>query len=119
LALLLLSTLVAYDLGYIGPDELSLRIRNTFENLRLLERNRGHFLNWYDIQSLTPLPPRYISTVDSGNLAACLLILRQGFKDIADRPIVRWNGLVDTLDMLIATLEEAQLGKAPRANYMR
>jgi cyclic beta-1,2-glucan synthetase len=114
---LLLSTLAAYDLGYIGPDELSLRIRNTFENLRLLERNRGHFLNWYDIHSLTPLPPRYISTVDSGNLAACLLILRQGFKDIADRPIVRWNGLVDTLDMLIATLEEAQLGDAARELY--
>lgn len=111
---LLLSTLAAYDLGYIGPDELSLRIRNTFENLRLLERNRGHFLNWYDTNSLTPLPPRYISTVDSGNLAACLLILRQGFRDIADRPIIRWNGLVDTLDMLIATLEEAQLGDAAR-----
>jgi cyclic beta-1,2-glucan glucanotransferase len=111
---LLISTLAAYDLGYIGPNELSQRIRNTFENLRLLERNRGHFLNWYDIHNLTPLPPRYISTVDSGNLAACLLILRQGLKDIATRPIIRWNGLVDTLDMLIATLEEAQLGDAAR-----
>ncbi len=117
IGLLLLSTLAACDLGYISPDELSLRIRNTFENLRLLERNRGHFLNWYDTQSLTPLPPRYISTVDSGNLAACLLILRQGFKDIANRPIVRWNGLVDTLDMLIATLEEAQLGDAAHELY--
>jgi len=111
---LLLSTLAAYDLGYIGPGELVLRIRNTFENLRLLERNRGHFLNWYDIHNLTPLPPRYISTVDSGNLAACLLILRQGFKDIAARPILKWNGLVDTLDMLIATLEEAHLENAAR-----
>jgi cyclic beta-1,2-glucan synthetase len=114
IGLLLLSTLAAYDLGYIGPRELSLRVRNTFENMHLLERNRGHFLNWYDIHNLGPLPPRYISTVDSGNLAASLLTLRQGFKDIVDRPIVRWNGLVDTLDLLIATLDEAQLGDAAR-----
>ena len=109
IGLLLLSTLAAYDLGYIGAEELELRVRNAFEILGQLERNRGHFLNWYDTQSLTPLPPRYISTVDSGNLAACLLVLQQGFKDILIRPIVRWSGLVDTLDMLIDTLEEAQL----------
>ncbi|MEW5827537.1 MAG: glucoamylase family protein [Chloroflexota bacterium] len=112
IGLLLLSTLAAYDFGYIGPEELALRIRNTFENLRLLERSRGHFLNWYDLHNLKPLPPRYISTVDSGNLAACLLILRQGFKDVAERPVMRWNGLVDTLDMLIETLREAQLQDA-------
>ncbi len=117
IGLLLLSTLAACDFGYIDPEELALRVRNTFENLRQLERNRGHFLNWYDLHSLKPLPPRYISTVDSGNLAACLLILQQGFKEVATRPVIRWNGLVDTLDMLIVTLEEAQLKDPARELY--
>ncbi len=117
IGLLLLSTLAACDFGYIGPEELALRVRNTFENLRQLERSRGHLLNWYDLHSLKPLPPRYISTVDSGNLAACLLVLRQGFKDVADRPVIRWSGLVDTLDMLIFTLEEAHLESAARELY--
>jgi cyclic beta-1,2-glucan synthetase len=117
IGLLLLSTLAACDFGYIGPEELALRVRNTFESMRQLERNRGHFLNWYDLHSLEPLPPRYISTVDSGNLAACLLILQQGFKEVATRPVIRWNGLVDTLDMLIVTLEEAQLKDPARELY--
>jgi hypothetical protein len=43
-----------------------------------LERYRGHFLNWYDTLSLQPLPPRYVSAVDSGNLAGHLLVLRAG-----------------------------------------
>jgi cyclic beta-1,2-glucan synthetase len=43
-----------------------------------MERYRGHFFNWYDTVSLAPLPPRYVSTVDSGNLAAALIALRHG-----------------------------------------
>jgi cyclic beta-1,2-glucan synthetase len=110
IGLLMLSTLSAWDLGYIGPQEMVLRIRNTFDGMDRLEKQRGHLLNWYDTHSLAPLPPRYISTVDSGNLAACLVTLRQGCNDVAGRSIIRWEGLVDTLDVLDATLRQAHLG---------
>ncbi|HEX6270207.1 MAG TPA: glucoamylase family protein [Anaerolineales bacterium] len=112
IGLLLLSTLSAYDLGYIGPRDLALRIRNTFDGMDKLEKQRDHFLNWYDTRTLDPLPPRYISTVDSGNLAASLIALRQGCLDVPGRPIIRWDGLIDTLDMLDLTLQEARLGSA-------
>ena len=46
LGLLLLSTLAAYDLGYIGLWDLSARLRDTFESMEQLETYRGHFLNW-------------------------------------------------------------------------
>jgi cyclic beta-1,2-glucan synthetase len=103
IGLLLLSTLSAYDFGYVGLLELSARLQLTFENLEKLERYRGHFLNWYDTRTLTPLPPSYVSTVDSGNLAASLLALRQGLKEIFNAPIIRaqgWQGLKDTLSVL-------------------
>ena len=45
------------------------RTANAFDTMDGLERHRGHFYNWYDTRSLKPLPPHYISTVDSGNLA--------------------------------------------------
>ena len=77
IGLLLLSTLAAYDLGYIGITSLVSRLRSTFESLERLERYRGHFLNWYDTRTLEPMLPRYVSTVDSGNFAACLRILGQ------------------------------------------
>ena len=103
LGLLLLSTLAAYDLGYIGPMDLALRLRYTFEGMDKLERYRGHFFNWYDTRNLRPLPPRYVSTVDSGNLAGCLLALRQGCPALSHDPVLRWQrweGLLDTLAIL-------------------
>lgn len=112
IGLMLLSTLSAHDLGYIGPLELSLRLRDSFDSMDGLERVRGHFLNWYDTRSFAPLPPRYISTVDSGNLAACLIALRQGCYEMAQAPVVNWEGLLDTLGMLSITLTQARLGPA-------
>jgi len=112
IGLMLLSTLSAHDMGYIGPLEFSLRIRDSFDSLDSLEQVRGHFLNWYDTRTFAPLPPRYISTVDSGNLAACLLTLRQGCREMTQSQIVHWDGLLDTLNVLAHTLEQASLGSA-------
>jgi cyclic beta-1,2-glucan synthetase len=112
IGLMLLSTLSAHDLGYIGPLELSLRLRDSFDSMDKLERVRGHFLNWYDTRSFAPLPPRYISTVDSGNLVACLIALRQGCTGMGQTHIINWEGLLDTLGMLSLSLVQARLGDA-------
>ncbi|MFO7632442.1 MAG: glucoamylase family protein, partial [Caldilinea sp.] len=123
IGLLLLSTLTAYDLGYIGIAALVSRLRSTFESLERLERYRGHFLNWYDTRTLEPLPPRYVSTVDSGNFAACLRILGQACKQIPSAPLLRWErweGAADTfalLDDFVRDLETAQ--NIPAAGELR
>ena len=112
IGLMLLSTLAAHDMGYMGASELSLRLRDTFDSMDSLERLRGHFLNWYDTRTFAPLLPRYVSTVDSGNLAACLLALRQGCLAIGSRPVVHWQGVVDTLNMLLHVLDRSNLEKS-------
>ena len=69
-----------------------------------LERYQGHFYNWYDTQSLKPLRPLYISSVDSGNLAGHMLTLRQGLLSLPDQliPGTRiFEGIDDTLQILI------------------
>ncbi|MFN2420303.1 MAG: hypothetical protein ABR527_02830, partial [Gemmatimonadota bacterium] len=65
----LLSTVSARDFGWIGTIEMIERIERVFDTLDRLERFHGHFFNWYDVGDLRPLEPRYLSTVDSGNLA--------------------------------------------------
>src|SRR5207247_10023790 len=85
IGLALLANLSAYDLGYISAGQLIQRTANTFRTMETLERYRGHFYNWYDTQSLKPLPPLYISTVDSGNLAGHLLTLRSGLLALLDK----------------------------------
>jgi hypothetical protein len=77
IGLYLLSNLSACDFGYITNSMLIERSTNTLDTLHRMEKYRGHLFNWYDTVSLMPLSPRYISTVDSGNLAGSLLTLRQ------------------------------------------
>jgi cyclic beta-1,2-glucan synthetase len=108
IGLFLVSTLSAYDLGYMGLVELAVRLRSTFESMDRLEHYRGHLLNWYDSQTTTALPPRYISTVDSGNLAACLVTLRQGCLALTDAPLLgdkQWQGLLAIMDILAEVLQ--------------
>jgi cyclic beta-1,2-glucan synthetase len=109
IGLALLSALGAYDLGYLEALTLSTRLISSFDTLEKLERYRGHFLNWYDTRSLDPLHPRYVSTVDSGNLAACLLALRQGCLEVPGHPALRWDsfeGLLDAIDLLDAVFRD-------------
>ena len=110
MGLALLANLSAYDFGYISAGQLIERTVNALRTMEALERYRGHFYNWYDTQSLKPLQPTYISTVDSGNLAGHLLTLRPGLLALPDRQILgaRWfDGLSDTLRILVDAAGEA------------
>ena len=107
IGLLLTSTVAAYDFGYLNQLGLVTRLSTTMDTLAQLERFRGHFMNWYDTLTLQPLIPRYISTVDSGNLAASLIITAQACKAMPEEPIFRWDlwqGYLDTLANLSETL---------------
>jgi cellobiose phosphorylase len=107
IGLALLANLTANDFGYITSAQLAERTANTFNTMDLLERHRGHFCNWYDTQSLKPLIPIYISTVDSGNLAGHLLTLRLGLLALPDKSIIDlniFNGLRDTAAVLTESM---------------
>jgi len=100
MGLALLANLSAYDFGYIPAGQLIKRTANALHTMEALERHRGHFYNWYDTQSLQPLQPTYISTVDSGNLAGHLLTLRQGLLALPDDRILQsrvFEGIGDTI----------------------
>ncbi len=112
----LLSTLAAHDLGYLRTDEFADRIEGTLTIVESLERHEGHLLNWYDTINLAPLLPRYVSTVDSGNLAGALMALAAGLRQLAEEPEdVRrlWAGALDTAGALADSL--AALGHGTHA----
>ena len=101
----LLANLAAYDFGYISTGELLRRTHRALRTMEKLERFRGHFYNWYDTRTLLPLHPRYISSVDSGNLASSLLTLRVGLGELKNQPVLGprpFEGLRDTLLELVA-----------------
>ena len=99
----LLATMAAYDFGYLSAGELLQRTEHTLATMEELERYRGHFYNWYDTRTLKPLRPLYVSSVDSGNLAGCLLTLQSGLAELKEHPVLPlgvFHGLQDTLQVL-------------------
>ena len=103
IGLSLLSNLTAFDFGYIPMQVLLVRISNTMQTLQKMERYGGHFYNWYDTQSLHPLPPKYISSVDSGNMAGHLITLKQGLLLLAGKTVISdriFQGFRVTLEIL-------------------
>jgi cyclic beta-1,2-glucan glucanotransferase len=83
IAMTLLATTAAHDLGFIGIDDMAARIDATLTSVEGLERFEGHLFNWYDTATLLPLQPRYVSTADSGNLAGALVTLASGLPGLA------------------------------------
>ncbi|CAN0519336.1 unnamed protein product, partial [Ectocarpus sp. 8 AP-2014] len=101
--MLFLSTVTAWDLGHISLRDLSARVTSALDTLDRLESHAGHTLNWFDTKTLKSLAPRYVSTVDSGNLAVSLLTLREACNEAARGPMLSpnlWDGLEDALSLL-------------------
>jgi len=102
LGLYLLSTIAACDFGWTGIFDTIERLNTTFSSMNRLERFRGHFYNWYDTLDLRPLEPKYVSSVDSGNLAGDLIALGSACREMIGGPVVspRWLvGIADALEL--------------------
>lgn len=100
----LLANLTAFDFGYITIGQLIERTSNTIRTMQRMEKYHGHLFNWYDSQTLVPLAPRYISSVDSGNLAGHLITLKQGLLNLPNTKIsnnVFFEGFIDNINILI------------------
>jgi len=90
IGLALLACLAAVDLGLCRKEKALSLIAQTLATVERLPKWNGHLYNWYDTATLTVLPPAYVSSVDSGNFAGCLIALREGLLeygalDLAER----------------------------------
>ncbi|MCA9319914.1 MAG: hypothetical protein KDB53_04225 [Planctomycetes bacterium] len=122
----LLSTLAAHDYGFLDADMLADRISRTLATVEALERHEGHILNWYDTTNLDALGPRYVSTVDSGNLAGALMTLAAGLREVAqsdEDPSLCLSGAADTAGVLAEVLlqlgHDAPAGSSLAENFKR
>ena len=106
--LYLLSVVAARDFGWLGLLDTVGRLEATLATLAALPRLHGHFYNWYDTSDLHLLEPRYVSTVDSGNLAGHLLALSQACREMLGAPVimpVALAGLADTHQLLVEAID--------------
>jgi len=103
------SALAAHDFGYLTVDQVVETLTHSMETIGRLERYEGHLLNWYDIKTLAPLEPRYVSSVDSGNLLGALWVLEHGLDELIEGPVLdgrAFEGLRDTGEILKEVVEQ-------------
>ena len=108
LGLYLLSAVSARDFGWAGTSETVDRLEATLATMSRLQQCRGHFYNWYDTRDLRPLEPRYVSSVDSGNLAGHLIALANTCREWIDVPIANHLSCVGVADALHLAREALQ-----------
>ena len=114
LGFLLNARQAACELGYLTVPEFAQQTLRTWATIAQLPRYRGHLLNWYDTQSLVPLTPTFVSSVDSGNLISSLWTLQRGCLELLNRPLLQPElpeGFLDHLYVL------ASLRALPRRKF--
>ena len=82
IGLSLLAVISAYDLQYITLEKAIDLLSKIIHSLESLAKWNGHLYNWYNIKTKEPLIPRYVSTVDSGNLIGYLYVTKAFLEEI-------------------------------------
>jgi cyclic beta-1,2-glucan synthetase len=108
LGFLLNARQVACEMGYLTVPEFVDQTRRTFDTMKRMRCHRGHLLNWYDTRTLSALEPLFLSSVDSGNLAASLITLKSGCKSLLERPLLS-PALVEGYDDLLRALSDLKV----------
>lgn len=117
LGFLLNARIAAVHMGHITVDEFARQTRSTMEGMRRLAHIRGHVPNWTDVETCGALDPFFVSTVDSGNLAASLWTLKQAAAAFAREapPADRlWSGIRDLARLLGDTTDPGAQALADR-----
>ncbi|TVQ41450.1 MAG: glycosyl transferase, partial [Spirochaetaceae bacterium] len=107
IGLWMLSAAGARDFGYLTADQVIDILTKSMKTIAGMERFEGHLLNWYDVGTLKPLEPRYVSMVDSGNLLGSLWSLEHGLNAMIANPVLdgaAFEGVLDTVEILKQTV---------------
>lgn len=102
--------LAARDFDFITTAELVERLEQTLQVIETLPKWEGHLYNWYDTETLIPLQPQFVSTVDSGNFVACLMTVKQGLlqwleQEQASDMIERGHNVAAHLEQIIVNTD--------------
>ena len=114
IGLYLLAVVSARDFGWISLAQAVERLEASLATLNRMAQFRGHFYNWYDTRDLRALEPKYVSSVDSGNLAGHLVALANACREVRERPFAaraRRAGVADTLALAAESAVHLSLGR--------
>ncbi|MDP2669198.1 MAG: glucoamylase family protein [bacterium] len=117
LGMYLLALSGARVVGLSSISDYCERMTRALQSMGRMRRYRGHFFNWYELKELSPLAPRYVSSVDSANLALSLRAVCGGLRDACGAQIFNANtfeGLEAELVVLLEASENVSIATTER-----
>jgi cyclic beta-1,2-glucan synthetase len=112
LGLLMNSRLAATDLGFFTLPEFLADTEKTLDTIDRMPKLNGQMYNWYDTLTLEPVKPRFVSSVDNGNLVCCLWTVKHGCLGAVNERVFSpelWRGVTDYLDAIEESLRTERL----------
>ena len=111
IGLSLLAVISSYDLKFESLKNTIELLSKIINVIYELPKWNGHLYNWYNIKTKTPLIPRYISTVDSGNLLGYMYTTRAFLYEILEEPEISKEEIEELINKLTQTIEETDFEK--------
>ncbi|HEX4006339.1 MAG TPA: glucoamylase family protein [Acidobacteriaceae bacterium] len=114
LGLLFNARQAACEFGFLTAPEYADLMQRSYATIAKLPLYRGHLYNWYTTDTLEPLPPITVSSVDSGNFVASLYTVSTGTLSLLKRPLLEprlFSGL-DAHLRLLQSLEDLPRDRA-------
>jgi hypothetical protein len=108
LGLLFNARQAACEFGFLTVPEYVELMQRSYGTMARLPFFKGHLYNWYTTDTLEPLRPITVSSVDSGNFVASLYTVKTGTLALLKRPLLesRLFAGVDTHLRLLQTLRD-------------
>ncbi len=81
----MLAVISSYDLKFENLEDSINLLEKIINTVSGLQKWNGHLYNWYNLNNLQPLTPRFISSVDSGNFVGYLYVVLQFLESIGEQ----------------------------------
>ena len=103
IGLSMLAVISSYDLGFESLVDTINLLQKITDTVYELPKWNGHLYNWYNIKTKQPLIPRYVSTVDSGNLVGYMYTTKAFLENTQDSEMQEkiknlYNKLTEMID---------------------
>ena len=108
IGLAMLSVIASYDLKIASLNDTIKLLENMINTVVELQKWNGHLYNWYDIKTLNPLEPKYISSVDSGNFIGYLYVVKQFLEENKEKYQII-DSLIEQIDKVIVNTDFSKL----------
>ena len=101
IGLSLLAVIASYDMGFEKNEDIINLLEKIINTVYELPKWNGHLFNWYNVKTKKPLYPKYVSTVDSGNLIGYLYTTKSFLEENIEFDKEKISNMIEKINYII------------------